>query len=158
MPIVRVINIAKGKFAKEYQDDTNFDDEKYNDAAIITTTRIINRYVINKKLIEAVSKAFSVKSVFVWQPVPAYKYDLRYYIFADGGFGENPHSKYGYPYMEKLSKRGDLGNNFLWLADIQENMKKSLYVDKFHYSSEMSKIIANKIYVFLMDQIITEAK
>jgi hypothetical protein len=37
--------------------------------------KIINRYVIDQNLIEADSKVFEVKSIFVWQPIPIYKYD-----------------------------------------------------------------------------------
>ena len=53
--------------------------------------------------------------------------------------------------MEDLLKRNSLGTNFLSLAGMQEGMKKALYVDIDHYSSEMSDKIAKRIYNFLSE-------
>jgi len=47
--------------------------------------------------------------------------------------------------MEKLTKTGRLGKNFSWCADIQEDLKQPLYVDSVHYSSYMSKLLAENI-------------
>ena len=138
LPVIKLINEFKKQGTEEC---------KYNDATI---KNIIDRYFINKKIIEVISKSFGVKCCFVWQPIPAYKYDLKYHLFADGGFGRHSNSKSGYEYMEKLIKTDKSGNDFLWLADIQENIKKPLYVDKYHYTSELSKEVAEKISNFLI--------
>jgi hypothetical protein len=39
---------------------------------------ILKRWLKNKKAIEALSSAYGVKVVFVWQPVATYKYDQKY--------------------------------------------------------------------------------
>ena len=51
--------------------------------------------------------------------------------------------------IEKFIKGMSLGNNFLWLADMQANLKLPLYVDRVHYSAKMSEEIADRIYYFL---------
>lgn len=121
---------------------------KYNDKNVLND--VIQRYAKNKKQIEAIAKEFNVKPIFIWQPVPTYKYDLKYHIFSGRGFGQFMYSKYGYEEMEKYVKAHDMGNNFFWLADMQENLKKPLYIDIDHYSPEMSKEIAMKIHEFLI--------
>ena len=121
-------------------------DEEYNDSKLIQ--KVISRYIANKKLIEAGANAYLIKTLFVWQPTPVYKYDLQYHKFAKNGFGKFTYSKYGYKEMEKLKDK--LGNNFLWLADMQEGVKKPLYIEIDHYSPEMSKDLAKNIYNFLI--------
>lgn len=122
--------------------------EKYNDPEVLKT--VTDRYIKNKKLVETIANSFNVKTLFIWQPVPTYKYNLKYHIFADKGFGRFLYSKYGYKVMENYIGKNNMGKNFLWLADIQENVKKPLYVDIDHYSSELSEDIAKRIYNFLI--------
>jgi hypothetical protein len=38
-----------------------------------------------------------------------------------------------------------LGDNFLWAADIQEDVAEPLYVDSLHYSGRMSELFAQTI-------------
>ena len=144
LPIIKLISEAKSKKANDINHYT------YDPQEIDT---IINRYLINKKIIEAICNRFSVDCFFVWQPVPTYKYNLKYHPFSDGGFGKHSLSRFGYKVMESYFKNGKLGNNFLWLGNIQEDVKKSLYVDKYHYTAEMSKEIAKRIYSFVKDKI-----
>ena len=146
IPIVRLISEVKTRKANDVIDINNY---KFNPLEITT---IINRYLINKKIIEAICKDFNIKSYFIWQPIPTYKYDLNYHPFSDGGFGKHTLSRYGYQEMEKHFKIGDLGSNFLWLADMQEGINKPLYLDKYHYTAEMSKEIAERIYSWLKNR------
>jgi hypothetical protein len=113
---------------------------------------VLKRYLTNKTLIQTISEPFGVKPVFVWQPVPTYLYDLRYHPFSDGGFGQHSYSKHGYERMADLIKKNPLGHNFLWCADIQEQEKKSLYVDKVHYSAAFSKQVATCIVDSLIER------
>ena len=39
--------------------------------------QLIDRYLHNKKMIEAVAGAYGVRPVFVWQPISAYKFDWK---------------------------------------------------------------------------------
>jgi len=108
-------------------------------------TKVIERYIINKRMIEAVGAAFNVQTVFVWEPSPGYKYDLLLHPFVKGGFGRHGYSREGYPLMREYVESHDLGNNFLWCADIGKDAKEPLYVDLAHYSSRMTALLAENI-------------
>ena len=143
LPIGQLILNAQDTSADRDQSDPFVDDDD-----IEHTYTVINRYIMNKKLIEGAASRFNVDVFFVWQPIPTFKYDLRYHPFARHGFGKRKHGRFGYPHMEKI--RGDLEGNFLWLANMQENMNEPLYVDTFHYSGKMSRVIASEIHTFLL--------
>ena len=121
-----------------------------NDHAQIAS--LIERYLNNKKLIEAVGTAFGVQSIFVWQPVPTYNYDDSYHIFADADYGEHILSRYGYEYMSEYAESNHLGKSFLWCADIQLNLKEPLYVDGVHYGPMLSKLLAETIVKLLISR------
>lgn len=120
-----------------------FDDGKYHDPTVIAG--VIERYFENMKLIETVAAGYGTKAVFAWQPIPLYKYDLKYHLFAKGDFGTNLFARYGYSYIEHRMIESPPGENFLWCADIQESLEESLYVDKVHYTARMSRLIAATI-------------
>ncbi|MFH1423770.1 MAG: SGNH/GDSL hydrolase family protein [Candidatus Nealsonbacteria bacterium] len=121
-----------------------------NDSSVID--QIINRYLENKKIIEAVAVAYKTKPIFVWQPSPAYKYDLQYHLFVENrDFGVNNYMDYGYPRMAEIYEEELLGDNFFWLADIQEGIKEPLYVDKVHYTARMSQKLAKTIVDLLKE-------
>jgi hypothetical protein len=106
--------------------------------------RVIGRYVGNKGVAEAVGAAYGVQVLFVWQPVPTYKYDLRYHTFS-GSFGRHERSRLGYPRMHAYAREHPLGENFVWCADIQDRVEALLYVDQVHYSPAMSRLVAQCI-------------
>jgi hypothetical protein len=112
---------------------------------------VINRWLANKRMIELTAAGFGVRTIFVWQPVPTYKYDLRYYFptFEKGYGGKWPRDHYGYPLMENLREQGKLGPDVLWLADLQQDKHENLYVDPVHYTAAFSKDIAAEICGFL---------
>ena len=111
----------------------------------------LNNYFTNKKIIESVSKTFNIKTLFVWQPVSFYKYDLKYHIFTDKDFlnsfadGIEVYNKMG-----NIIKSKDSESNFFYLADLQKNIKKPLYIDDVHYSAKMSEIVAKAISDYLI--------
>ncbi len=108
---------------------------------------VLERYSMNMKMIKAVAEAFKVTPMFVWQPAPTYDYDEEHNIF--GKFDYNtkaPLLKSGYAIMAAEFQSGSLGQNFIWLADIQRDLKKPLYVDAVHYSGEMCHLIARSIF------------
>lgn len=145
MPLLRFLEELRNKRnCSDISQGTN--EEKYNNPDLIN--KVINRYLANKKLIESAGKVFGVRTLFVWQPSSTYKYDLKYHRFAKGGFGKFTHSKFGY---EKMANNKDkLGSNSLWLADIQKDKQKALYVDIDHYTSDFSKEIALHIVNYLV--------
>jgi lysophospholipase L1-like esterase len=113
---------------------------------------VLARYRTNKALIEAVANAHSVVPVFVWQPISNYRYDLRFHLFAEGGFWLNRRAPLGYRAMAESLESEPLGPNFLWCADMQEGLKEPLYVDKVHYSARMSRLLAEKIGGLLLER------
>lgn len=112
----------------------------------------IERYLANKKLIEAVAGAYHVEPVFVWQPVPTFKYDQKSHLFAPSDYGKNKYSLHGYKAMQELVARTPLGANFLWCADIQEGVNEALYVDAVHYTASFSETVASCISGLLDDR------
>ncbi len=135
-------------FKKNRENKKRWESEEKNEM----TKPIIQRYLSNKTMIEKIGKEYDIKTVFVWQPVPFYQYNLDLNPFIDEETKQDPRfyrSKNVYPRMETLFKDGQVGENFLWLADMQTNLNKPLYVDRIHYSDEMSSYIASKIYDFI---------
>jgi hypothetical protein len=120
---------------------------------------VVQRYFAQKKMIEAVSRAYQVTSVFVIQPVPFYKYDLRYHLFYKGGSDPRLltqcdlkcYSLYGYPILASALNKND-SNNLLWLADMQEAQRKPLYIDTVHYTADMSRQIAARVHDYLQER------
>ena len=126
--------------------------EKANPPAQVIP-EVISRYKANKDIIEGICDKFGIKTVFVWQPVPVYKYDQSYNIFNKFDYSSFlPYLKLGYEAMARDYHAGELGNNFIWLADMQENLDKPLYVDAVHYSAEMNKLIAERISSVLSEK------
>lgn len=114
----------------------------YDDAAI--SDWVIARYAANRTLIAAAAAAMGVQAVFVWQPVPLYKYDLRYHRY-QGNFGRYEYLRFGYPRMAEFVHGHPQGTHFVWCADIQEELHELLYVDQVHYSPKMSERVARCI-------------
>src|SRR5262249_916436 len=52
----------------------------------------IDRYLANRRLTKSVADACHVPTLFVWQPVPTYHYELRYHLFRDFDFQQNTYS------------------------------------------------------------------
>ena len=114
----------------------------------------VDRWLANKRMIELIAGGFGVRTVFVWQPVPTYKYDLQYHLFVQTSGGTWQYAQRcgsGYPLMEDLRAQGKLGSNVLWLADIQQDKRENLYVDNIHYTAAFSKEIAAQIYSYLRE-------
>src|SRR5271167_4440805 len=118
----------------------------YADPALLQS--IAARWLANQRMIEQVAAAFGVRPIFVWQPVPSYKYDIRYHFLHKPGEGQSSRSerwRAGYSLMEGLRAQGKLSANVLWLADMQQDKHENLYVDFWHYNAAFSKEIAARI-------------
>lgn len=120
---------------------------------------VVKRYRVNKEIVESICRGFNISPVFVWQPTPLYGYDQKYNIFAQFGYDEfSPHVAQGYRLMAKVVKSESMGDNFVWLADMQESLKEPLYVDAFHYSAKMCKRIAERIGTAMIERGILQRK
>lgn len=118
----------------------------------IAAARAINQWLTNKKMVETIADASGVHTLFVWQPVPTYKYDLKCHLFWNGGRSSSPDLfATGYTFLEQSGMRKDLerSGNLLWLADMQSGRAENLYVDALHYTACFSKEIASQIGAFI---------
>jgi hypothetical protein len=107
--------------------------------------RIIGRYLENKRLIEAASSAHGVTPIFVWQPVPMYRYDPQFHLFAGRGFFGVTRVRHGYEVMADVVRDRPIDGHFLWLADVQEHSRDPLYVDIVHYAPPFAARLASLI-------------
>ncbi|HSG40223.1 MAG TPA: SGNH/GDSL hydrolase family protein [Thermoanaerobaculia bacterium] len=112
----------------------------------------VARWLRHKRAIEGICASFGIKPLFVWQPAPDWRYDLRHHpLWWERGekppagpvFGESVH----YAAMEAMMARSPegLGRNFLWLGDLQKDERRPLYVDRLHYTAAFAKEIAERI-------------
>jgi lysophospholipase L1-like esterase len=142
MPIFKLITGSHTK-TEHVQDD----DSKRS------ITDLLRRYKINMEMIQSTSSHFKIKTLFVWQPVPVYKCGHEYNFFSNFDYdGYVPSLKVGYQEMVKVFPSGEFGDNFLWLADVQEGLNKSLYVDAIHYTPYLCRLIAQRIADKLEEQ------
>jgi hypothetical protein len=151
-PVLRTLRDTRKKMKRFLSGDSSTRRRKRDIADPTQLKKVIDRFISNKKLIDAVGTAYNITTVFAWQPVPGYRYDLALHPFATGGFGRHVYSGRGYPLMEEYVKRHDLGNNFIWCADIGQDATLPLYVDLTHYSPLMSKMLAQTICDLLRAQ------
>jgi hypothetical protein len=99
--------------------------------------------------------------VFVWQPTPAYKYDLAYHVALNAHYGLGGHERSGagYAYIADRLHELPLGREFVWLADIQEAAREELYLDNMHYTAPFSQTIANRIAEAMIERkLVNEAR
>ena len=113
---------------------------------------VCQHYLNNQQLIAGVAAARGVQVCFVWQPVPTYKYDLQFHPFQEPNLRYHWFAAHGYRHMARLIKDRAPSNNFLWCADMQEQLHEPLYVDAVHYSAHMSELLAQQITQMLAER------
>lgn len=114
---------------------------------------VVRRYQMNRRMIEAVSRDVGVRSVFVWQPTPLFGHDMKNHIFRDFDYNSfTPYLKRGYEFVAGSTNYRELGQNFIWLADMNRSADRPLYVSAFHYGPELSRLLAQSIADALIDR------
>lgn len=113
----------------------------------------ITLYFDNMSAISQRATKLGIRTLFFWQPIPLYKYDLRYHLFYQGDFGWHSHANQGYQLMAERVRSGNVPTSFVWLADMQETMHEPLYVDLVHYSAKMNRAIAKKMAITIRQQL-----
>lgn len=111
----------------------------------VTPEFVVDRYLANKKILEAVCAAHGVRPLFVWQPVQHYEYHppATKMVVDVQELGLR-----SYTLMKERREAGQTGADFLWLADLQarpEHRGGFIYVDAFHYTSDFARVIAQAI-------------
>ncbi len=103
---------------------------------------VIERYLRNMSLARVLADAYGVTPVFVWQPVPTYKYAREKHLFGYRDLGAHVTTGAGYEAANARLNDGSSGRDFVWCADIQQGVDKPLYVDNVHYNAELSRMLA----------------
>lgn len=118
--------------------------------------QVAERWARNERMGEGICASFRIKPLFVWQPAPDWRYDLRHHLlWQENGkrpagpapvFGNSPHYA-AMAAMVKLRAAATerLGKRFLWLGDLQEKEQRPLYVDRLHYTAAFNREIAERI-------------
>ena len=109
---------------------------------------VIRRYVWNKDTITRIADVNGVATIMVIQPVPMFEYDTKYHLF-DPTDWRLKNAVDGYPLLAQYVKEQPMGDNFLWIAGMQKDIQKHLYVDQLHYNREFSDMIAHEIVNFV---------
>lgn len=149
LPISQMVR----KFYEPLKFQVNIKRETQNVKTEFFIMQIMDRYLANKKIIEAMAQAYDVQSVFVWQPFPMYQYDQNYKLFIrNNEFVADNLTLALYQLMAELVKKKNFGSNFLFLADMQIDKKEPLYVDHVHYTAKFSDEIAGRITQLLLDR------
>lgn len=144
LPIMRLARSLKARL-QTFQDQQPPAQPEVEDVVTIG-----ERYLANKRLIEAATEAHDIRALFVWQPTFFYNYDQQYHLFYKPLPYTFPLERY--EYMAQLHQENQLGPNFLWLADMQVGLQEPLYVDLGHYNGKMSRMIAVEIANWLLEQ------
>ncbi|MGE4165614.1 MAG: hypothetical protein AB7E67_06485 [Xanthobacteraceae bacterium] len=152
LPLLRLVNGLLFQRAEtiEYKTTNEPPPDKPESEAVLR--QVIDRYIANMRQVKAVSEAYGIVPVFVWQPIPTHKYDVSHHVFNPNRLGCHINSKVGYPMMETVMRSRPLGDSFIWAADMQQDLKEPLYVDAFHYTAPMSKRIAEFIFEGMLDR------
>ena len=102
---------------------------------------VVEHYLRNKSLLEAIGAASGVAVALVWQPIATYKYDLRLHPLRD----EVRAFPSVYEHMAKVVAERELGDAFIWCADVQVGVTRPLYVDPSHYNAAGADLVAGCI-------------
>lgn len=146
LPLARLVARAKARRALR---PAHEDLSAYDDASLLDSR--IDRYLANRRLLASAAAGYGVRPLFVWQPVPTYRYDLHWHLFGEFDFEQNYYARFGYArFRERVGTRP--GEDFLWAADMQEPLREPLYVDQVHYTAAMSRRIAAVIGQALLDR------
>jgi hypothetical protein len=110
---------------------------------------VVARYAANKQFTMAMAEAYGVTAVFVWQPVPGFRYDLRHHPQGPAAARRLSSMADIYSRMEARlrfpANSDSVDRNFIWCADIQKDLAEPLYIDMVHYRPRMSKRVAQCI-------------
>jgi hypothetical protein len=107
------------------------------------TEHIIRRYLDNVELARTLADFYGVESMFIWQPIPTYRYDLKNHIYADA-LGRHADAGQAYEKAKAMFAENGLASQpfFRWCADLQEGLAEPLYVDAVHYTARMNRLVA----------------
>jgi hypothetical protein len=149
LPLTRALNALRGQTATR---DSTYPASAENPVGESILRQVIDRYYGFVRQVRSVANAYKVQPVFVWQPTPLYKYELKDHLFNPARLGCQINNVPGYPLTKETVREKPLGSDFIWAADIQQDLHEPLYVDWFHYNAPMSRRLANFIVNAILDR------
>ena len=139
MPVIKLIDVAVRWSERLHFTQTFASHQSLNEAEV---TSIIDRIRFNYASIQEMAARFNIGTLFVWQPSPAYKYDLSDHIVVQlQEKSLHGHERAGdvYPALEGDAWDCITTGPNLWLGNMHENEDEALYVDSVHYTSGFSQ-------------------
>lgn len=112
-----------------------------------TAERVLERWNTNRVLIESAANRFGISTLFVWQPVPVFNYDLENHLFLNEAAEGLPAAdlvKHGYA-LQTASNIWLHEPGLLWLGDMQAGLEQPIYVDRVHYTAAFNEMIAARL-------------
>jgi hypothetical protein len=142
LPVVRLARYCRGimrkKLAKPPKKTSSTVVGNENIARVI-----LSRYMANVQMIKAVADQRSIKSFFIWQPVPEYKMDIGNHPFYFSGDQDDANRKTGYALAKQMLPK-ELPY-VIWAAEITPFCAGN-FVDQVHYSAKFNREIAEFIF------------
>jgi hypothetical protein len=117
--------------------------------------QVIAAWTRSAQRVERLANAYGVRTLFVWQPVPLYKYDVSQHLLLDPiseAYMIPARLRRGYELLDAERRRRDPVAHFLWLADIQEGRRENLYLTDMHYRPVLAESIADHIAEALLER------
>ncbi len=143
LPVVRLARSLRYRLGFDGREKDDPRDSRQDEAKI---EAVVGRWPRTVSQAKAIADEFGVESLFVWQPVPVYRYDLENHIFASAlNETQRISIRRGYELMAEVLKPLAKDARILDLSDIQEGDNRSLYIDRVHYNSEFGSEIADRI-------------
>ena len=140
LPMVQLARDIRSKISRQQQAPTLL---PYNPKSVRAS---IANYLTNKSIIKKTAELYHIDTLFVWQPIPTFKYPSHFYKEFAARFGFGPHSQsfYGYPQMYKLNETHQ-DKTFAWCADVLEGTTTPLFVDLVHYNRRGAGLLSDCI-------------
>ncbi|MBI1860944.1 MAG: SGNH/GDSL hydrolase family protein [Deltaproteobacteria bacterium] len=103
--------------------------------------QILAYFLHNRRITELVAQNAGIQSLFFWQPVPLYAYDLKYQLF------EMFYSPYLRGFMKSLFERVARLRvpGLINISNLLVKFDKAAYVDSHHYNPEVCGLIARAL-------------
>lgn len=161
LPMFGVAEALQRNMARWLKERSNQDFDGLEDYAS-KVEPIFARYLHNTRLVEAIASRYGITTLFVWQPVPSYKYDWDQRIARDLPIRHSAkaffYPKKLYEYIAQQVPERLAWPNFLWAADLQDGVQEPLYIDEVHYSAAMSRRFAAHIATVLRERQMLQAR
>ncbi|WP_027186527.1 hypothetical protein [Desulfovibrio inopinatus] len=145
LPVTRLLEKGMDLLSPAEVDDAVHHRQKYTAYSSTDIDKIVHRILTNYQQIVLLADHYGVTPFFVVQPVPAYKYDLRYHQGMVYGLGLNEAVKDVYPQLLPALKNSSFAKNTIDLSAIQEGSTKNHYIDEAHYTAPFANEIALQI-------------